>query len=99
MDIHKGGVIAIFFFFLKTFNFLLKCVDKPKNLLYYINIEKRKRKLTMKMKITIKTKPHHKSKMTPEELQSHLNEMRRGASVTKNGKGFQRHKKHKNREY
>ena len=53
----------------------------------------------MKMKITIKTKPHHKSKMSKEELQSHLNEMRRGASVTKNGKGFQRHKKHKKREY
>lgn len=53
----------------------------------------------MKMKITIKTKPHHKSKMTSEELQSHLNEMRRGASVTKNGKGFKRRPKHKNREY
>lgn len=53
----------------------------------------------MKMKITIKTKPHHKSKMTPEELKSHLNEMRRGASVTKNGKGFKRRPKHKNREY
>lgn len=53
----------------------------------------------MKMKITIKTKPHHKSKMTPEDLQAHLNEMRRGASVTKNGKGFKRRPKHKNREY
>ena len=53
----------------------------------------------MKMKITIKTKPHHKSKMTSEELQSHLKEMRRGASVTKNGKGFQRHQKHKKREF
>lgn len=53
----------------------------------------------MKMKITIKTKPHHKSKMSKEELQSHLNEMRRGASVTKNGKGFKRRPKHKNREY
>lgn len=53
----------------------------------------------MKMKITIKTKPHHKSKMTPEELQSHLNEMRRGASVTKNGKAYCRKQKHKNRDY
>ena len=96
---NKGGLITTFFFFKKLLNFLYRSVDKLKNLLYYINIEKRKRKLTMKMKITIKTKPHHKSKMTPEELQSHLNEMRRGASVTKNGKGFQRHKKHKNREY
>lgn len=78
---------------------MFKCVDKLKNLLYYINIEKRKRNLTMKMKIKITVKPHHKSKMTPEELQSHLNEMRRGASVTKNGKGFQRHQKHKKRDF
>jgi len=96
---NKGGLITTFFFFKKLLKFLSKCVDKLKNLLYYINIEKRKRKLAMKMKIIIKTKPHHKSKMTPEELQSHLNEMRRGASVTKNGKGFKRRPKHKNREY
>lgn len=52
-----------------------------------------------KMTIKITVKPHHKSKMTAEELQSHLKEMRRGASVTKNGKGFKRRPKHKNREY
>lgn len=52
-----------------------------------------------KMTIKITVKPHHKSKMTAEELQSHLKEMRRGASVTKNGKGFQRHQKHKNRDF
>ena len=40
MDIqNKGGVITIFFFFEKLLNFLSKCVDKLKNLLYYINIE------------------------------------------------------------
>lgn len=51
------------------------------------------------MKIKIKTKQHYNSKMTNEELQSHLKEMRRGASVTKNGKGFQRHQKHKKRDF
>lgn len=70
-----------------------------KYIVLYNYKEKEKRNITMKMKIKITVKPHHKSKMTPEELQSHLNEMRRGASVTKNGKGFQRHQKHKNREY
>ena len=100
--LNKGGVIAIFFFFQKLLKFLSKCVDKLKNLLYYINIEKRKRKLTMAKKkkvITITFTPKRNTKKSPEDLQAHLNEMRRGASVTKNGKGFQRHQKHKKRDF
>lgn len=49
--------------------------------------------------ITITFTPKRNTKKSPEDLQSHLNEMRRGASVTKNGKGFQRHKKHKKRDF
>lgn len=46
-------------------------------------------------KMTIKIKPSRKYKMDPETLQAHLNEMRRGASVTKNGRAYKRHDKHK----
>ena len=103
MDIqNKGGLITTFFFFKKLLKFLSKCVDKLKNLLYYINIEKRKRKLTMaknKKVITIKFTPKRNTKKSPEDLQAHLNEMRRGASVTKNGKAYKRKPKHKKREY
>ena len=99
---NKGGAITIFFFFKKLLKFLSKCVDKLKNLLYYINIEKRKRNLTMaknKKVITITFTPKRNTKKSPEDLQAHLNEMRRGASVTKNGKAYCRKQKHKNRDY
>ena len=49
--------------------------------------------------ITITFTPKRNTKKSPEDLQAHLNEMRRGASVTKNGKGFKRRPKHKNHEY
>lgn len=85
--------------FLKIFQ---KSVDNLKILLYYINIEKRKRKLTMAKKkkvITITFTPKRNTKKSPEYLQAHLNEMRRGASITKNGKGFKRNPKHKKRDF
>lgn len=47
------------------------------------------------MKIVIKPKQHYQSKMTPEELQAHLQMARTGASRTKNGKAYRRHDKHK----
>lgn len=40
-------------------------------------------------------KPTYKIKMNPDELQRHLSEMRRGASVTKNGKRYSRKSKYK----
>lgn len=43
----------------------------------------------------LKIKPSLKYKMSREELQSHLNEMRRGASVTKNGRAYSRKQKYK----
>ena len=49
------------------------------------------------MKIKIQPKQHHEMKMTSEELQEHLKMLRRGASMTKNGKAYQRRPKHKNR--
>lgn len=56
------------------------------------------RRITMKsMKIKIQPKQHHEMKMTSEELQEHLKMLRRGASMTKNGKAYQRRPKHKNR--
>lgn len=47
------------------------------------------------MKIVIKPKQHYQAKMTPEELQAHLQMLRNGASKTKNGKAYRRHDKHK----
>ena len=49
--------------------------------------------------ITIKFIPKRNTKKSPEDLQSHLNEMRRGASVTQNGKAYKRHQKHKKRDF
>lgn len=47
------------------------------------------------MKITIKPKQHYQAKMSPEELQAHIQMARTGASRTKNGKAYRRHDKHK----
>lgn len=47
------------------------------------------------MKITIKPRQHYQAKMSPEELQAHLQMARTGASRTKNGKAYRRHDKHK----
>lgn len=49
--------------------------------------------------ITITFTPKRNTKKSPEYLQAHLNEMRRGASITKNGKGFKRNPKHKKRDF
>ena len=49
--------------------------------------------------ITITFTPKRNTKKSPEDLQAHLNEMRRGASITKNGKAYCRKQKHKNRDY
>ena len=47
------------------------------------------------MKITIKPKQHYQSKMTPEELQNYIKAKAIGSGVTKNGKAYRRHDKHK----
>lgn len=47
------------------------------------------------MKIKIKPRQHHESKMTPDELQEHIKMMQRGASMTKNGKAYRRKPKHR----
>lgn len=49
------------------------------------------------MKIVIKPKQHHESKMTPDELHNHQNMLRSGASTTKNGRAYVRKPKHRNR--
>ena len=46
------------------------------------------------MKIIIQPKQHHASKMTPDELQEHLKMCRNGASMTKNGRSYQRRPKY-----
>ena len=48
--------------------------------------------------ITITFTPKRNTKKSPEDLQAHLNEMRRGASITKNGKGFKRSNKNDSRK-
>lgn len=47
-------------------------------------------------KITIKVKPDSR-KMTPEELQGYLRAKAIGSGVTKNGKRYRRHEKHRRR--
>ena len=47
------------------------------------------------MKIVIKPKQHYQAKMSPEELQAHLQMARTEASKTKNCKAYRRHEKHK----
>ena len=64
-----------------------------RNRIRYINILRENH-----MKIVIKPKQHYQAKMSPEELQAHLQMARTGASKTKNGKAYRRHEKHK-REY
>ena len=49
------------------------------------------------MKIVIKPRQHYQTKMSPEELQAHLQMARTGASKTTNGKAYRRHDKHKRR--
>ena len=51
------------------------------------------------MKILIQPKQHYQAKMSPDELQAHLNMKRAGASCTKNGKRYRRHAKHKGGRY
>lgn len=51
------------------------------------------------MKIKIKVKQHHESKMTPEELQSHLKSMRNGVATHKNKKAYTRKPKHKKKDF
>ena len=60
-----------------------------------IDYDKTTLKRRTKMKIVIKPKQHYQSKMSPEELQAHLQMARTGASKTKNGKAYRRHDKHK----
>lgn len=47
-------------------------------------------------RITIKVKPDSR-KMTPEELQGYLKAKAMGSGVTKNGKRYRRHEKHRRR--
>ena len=47
-------------------------------------------------RITIKVKPDSR-KMTPEELQGYLRAKAIGSGVTKNGKAYRRHDKHRRR--
>lgn len=47
-------------------------------------------------KITIVVKPDSR-KMTPEELQSYIKAKAIGSGVTKNGKAYRRHDKHRRR--
>ena len=61
-----------------------------RNRIRYINILKENY-----MKIIIKPRQHYQAKMSPEELQAHLQMARTGASKTRNGKAYRRHKKHK----
>lgn len=54
----------------------------------------------MKKKMTIKIKPEQKVRITTdEEMQSFLHMKRKGASVTKNGKAYQRREKHVKSHY
>lgn len=62
-----------------------------RNRIRYINILKE----GTQMKIIIKPRQHYQAKMSPEELQAHLQMARTGASKTKNGKAYRRHEKHK----
>lgn len=61
-----------------------------RNRIRYINILRENH-----MKIIIKQRQHYQSKMTPDELQAHLQMARTGASKTKNSKAYRRHDKHK----
>ena len=47
-------------------------------------------------RITIKVKPDSR-KMTPEELQGYIKAKAIGSGVTKNGKAYRRHDKHRRR--
>ena len=47
-------------------------------------------------RITIKVKPDSR-KMTPDELQGYLQAKAIGSGVTKNGKAYRRHDKHRRR--
>lgn len=47
-------------------------------------------------RITIVVKPDSR-KMTPEELQSYIKAKAIGSGVTKNGKAYRRHDKHRRR--
>ena len=60
-----------------------------------VYIHDRYQKRRTQMKITIKPKQHYQAKMSPDELQAHLQMARTGASKTKNGKAYRRHEKHK----
>lgn len=73
---------------------------RPKPLILYEN-KKQPGPFTIKVqvreeKITIKVKPNSR-KMTPEELQGYLRAKAIGSGVTKNGKAYRRHDKHRRR--